>query len=465
MRTTTKTRGFAVVTTLALTLVACGTKTETTTAKPAATAAATATTVAASSAGATTAKAAPAAVKFDVGVTDKDITLGIITDETGTYAALGKGTVQGTNLFWDEQNAKGGVCGRQVKFIKRDAGYDVQKAVTAYNEIKGQVLALQQQMGSPMTTALLPQIDADKMMTSPISWASNLLASQYIVMAGSPYAVEMMNGVQFLIDKKGLKAGDKVGMIYANSEYGKNGFLGADIMAKSVGFTLMGEAVDSKAAEAPAQMQKLKDAGVKFILLTHSPKMTASVVPFAVANGMTDVLFMGSNPTWDPEYLKGPAKDALLSNYFVSQSASTFNDTQPGPTKVREAFLAKFPKDQAQNSVTFGYGQAMIFQQILAKACELGDLTRSGLATAFLSMKSIDTGGILAPIDYSNPGQPPSRQDIVAQPSLEEAGGLKQLTPLFAAKQATAFVLDKQAIPVPTTVAATTTVAPTTTTA
>ena len=45
-----------------------------------------------------------------------------------------------------------------------------------------------------MTTALLPQIDADKMMTSPVSWASNLLASKYIVTAGTPYSVEMIDG-------------------------------------------------------------------------------------------------------------------------------------------------------------------------------------------------------------------------------------------------------------------------------
>jgi ABC-type branched-subunit amino acid transport system substrate-binding protein len=447
-------RVVAVISVLVL-AAACGTESD-----PAAeTGSAGGTTVAGSGAAGNSAPASGGEVKAGPGVTDTEITLGIITDETGTYAALGKGTVQGTNLFWDEQNANGGVCGRQVKFIKRDAGYDVQKAVAAYNEIKDQVLALQQQLGSPMTTALLPQIDADKMMTSPVSWASNLLASKYIVMAGTPYAVEMINGIQYLIDEKGLKAGDKVGMIYANSEYGKNGFVGAQVMAEAKGFELIGEAVDSKAGEAPAQMTKFKEAGVKFILLTHSPKMTASVVPFAVSNGMEDVLFMGSNPTWDPEYLNGPAKDALVSNYFVVQSAATFNDTTPGPTKVREAFLAKFPDEQPQNSVTFGYGQAMIFHQILEKACENGDLTRDGLAEAFLSMTAIDTGGILSPIDYSTPGQAPSREDIVAQPNTEEPGGLKQLTPLFAAPEAMSFTLDEQAIPVPES-----SVAPTTTT-
>ena len=223
MTRTTSRAGFALLTTLAVGLAGCGT--EKTATAPAATttttttaAAASATTAAAgaattaaaeTTAAATTAAAAPKAdLKMGPGMTATEIKLGVITDETGTYAALGKGTVQGLNLFWDEQNAAGGVCGRKVTFVKRDAGYDVQKAVAACNEIKDSVLALQQQLGSPMTTALLPQIDADKMMTSPVSWASNLLASKYIVMAGTPYSVEMIDGIDFLMKEKGLKAGD-----------------------------------------------------------------------------------------------------------------------------------------------------------------------------------------------------------------------------------------------------------------
>jgi ABC-type branched-subunit amino acid transport system substrate-binding protein len=467
-RTTTR-ASFALLTTLAVGLAGCGTEKTATTpaattaaAASATTAAAGAATTAAAATTATTAAAAPKAdLKMGPGMTATEIKLGVITDETGTYAALGKGTVQGLNLFWDEQNAAGGVCGRKVTFVKRDAGYDVQKAVAAYNEIKDQVLALQQQLGSPMTTALLPQIDADKMMTSPVSWASNLLASKYIVMAGTPYSVEMIDGIDFLMREKGLKAGDKVGMIYANSEYGKNGLLGATIMAKARGFELLGEAVDSKAGEATAQMSKFKDAGVKAVLLTHSPKMTASVLPWAVANGL-NVPFLGSNPTWDPEFLKGPAKDALVSNFYVAQSASTFTDAGAGPTKVRELFTKKYPTVEPQNSVTFGYGQADIFFQIMKKACDLGDMSRDGLATAFTQMKAIDTGGILSPIDYSNPGQAPAREVIVASPDAGAKGGLKQLTPLFSAPEAKAFTLDKQAIPVATTAAAATTVAPTT---
>jgi ABC-type branched-subunit amino acid transport system substrate-binding protein len=61
---------------------------------------------------ATTASAGPKQVKTDTGVTDKEITLGVITDETGVFAALGKNAVQGTQLFWDQQNAAGVVCGR-----------------------------------------------------------------------------------------------------------------------------------------------------------------------------------------------------------------------------------------------------------------------------------------------------------------------------------------------------------------
>ena len=106
------------------------------------------------------------------GVTSSKITLGVLTDLTGAFAALGKSVTQGARLFWQDQNKKGGVCGRTVELLTKDHSYNVQNAVSLYTSMQPQVLAFQELLGSPMTAALLNSIASDTVITQPASWSS-----------------------------------------------------------------------------------------------------------------------------------------------------------------------------------------------------------------------------------------------------------------------------------------------------
>ena len=125
---------------------------------------------------------------------------------------------QGATLYWQDQNKKGGVCGRTVKLITKDHGYNVQNAVSLYTSMQPQVLAFQELLGSPMTAALLNSIASDTILTQPVSWSSKLLTNPYIVMSGATYDIEMLNGWDWLMKNKGLTAGSKIGHIYLEGE-------------------------------------------------------------------------------------------------------------------------------------------------------------------------------------------------------------------------------------------------------
>src|SRR5450756_2646823 len=57
---------------------------------------------------------AAGSVKTGRGVTADTITIAAITDLTGIFAALGKNITQANQMYWDQKNAAGGVCGRKV---------------------------------------------------------------------------------------------------------------------------------------------------------------------------------------------------------------------------------------------------------------------------------------------------------------------------------------------------------------
>jgi ABC-type branched-subunit amino acid transport system substrate-binding protein len=374
----------------------------------------------------------PAGIPVGPGVTSAKITLGVLTDLTGAFAALGKTVTQGAQLYWKDQNAKGGVCGRTVELTVKDHGYNVQNAVALYTSMQPQVLAFQELLGSPMTAALLNSIASDTILTQPVSWSSKLLTNPYIVMSGSTYDLEMINGLDWLTRNKGLKTGDKVGHIYLEGEYGEDALLGTTTYAKANGLTVVPQKVQPTDKDMTAQVQAIKAAGAKYIMLTGTPTQAASAVSIAEAQGF-DATFVGSNPTFVPSLLSGPAKTALQKRFFVVASSSPFAGDAPGAKTVRDEYVAANPNDTPNAGVDYGYGQAEIMYQILNAACNGGSLERSALLKAFQKLTSVDTQGLIAPLDYSKPGQPPARQAYVAQPDSAVQGGLKVVAPLFAA--------------------------------
>src|SRR5947208_9099292 len=102
-------------------------------------------------------------VKGGPGITAKTITLGVLTDLSGIFAPFGQPGTQAHQLYWKEQNARGGVCNRTVKLIIKDHGYDPQQAVTQYRDLGPKVAAMQDLLGSPIPAALLPTLKRDRM--------------------------------------------------------------------------------------------------------------------------------------------------------------------------------------------------------------------------------------------------------------------------------------------------------------
>ena len=370
------------------------------------------------------------AVKAGPGVTGKTITLGVLTDLSGVFAPLGKPTMQANQLFWKEKNAQGGVCGRQVKLIVKDHGYDPQKAVVQYRELSGQVAGLNELLGSPITAALLPSLKSDQMLSLLAAWPSSLLPNDNIIITGTTYDLEMINGLDYLLQQGKIKKGDKIGHLYFEGEYGENGLKGAKYFAKQNGMTVVEQKIKATDEDMSGQVAAFKRAGVKAIGFTTAPTQLASVAGIAAAQGL-DVPLVGNNPTFDPALLKTAAAKALEANAYIIGSISPYNLDKPAVQKVASDYNEAYPKEVPKASAPFGYMQSRLMYEILNQACKNKDLTRAGLVKAAHQLKGVDTGGLTAaPLDYTTVGQPSERAVYIAQPR-NVPGGLKALPQTF----------------------------------
>ncbi|MFD5713685.1 ABC transporter substrate-binding protein [Streptomyces pharetrae] len=361
-------------------------------------------------------------VRTGPGVTDDRIRLGALTDLTGPYATLGKSIVQAQQMWADETNAAGGICGRKVEIVVEDHGYDVQKAVTAYADLSTDVVALPQVIGSPVVAALIDDIERDQLLTFPQAWAASLLGKDPVQVLGTTYDVDMIAAVDFLTRTKGLKKGDTIGHVYFEGDYGANALEGSTWAAERAGLKIVDQKIKATDTDLSAQVSALREAGVKAVLISAGPAQTASLAGVAASRGL-QVPIVSSAPGFAPQLMKTPAAKALEAMLHVVSAAPAVSSDLPGVKKMVASYEKKFPGSPVDSGVLSGYNAAQLLGADLKKACEAGSLTREDVVKTHRSQKNADTG-LGTPQNFSDVNRPASVSTYVLKPDAKAVGGI-----------------------------------------
>jgi ABC-type branched-subunit amino acid transport system substrate-binding protein len=368
------------------------------------------------------------AVKTGPGATADTITLGYLPDLSGVFAPNGKAMMEGANLYWDAKNKAGGICGRQVKLSVQDTGYDPQKAVAAYQQMASNVFGLGLVLGSPFVNALLPNVKNDSMFLNFAGWTSDILPTENVAIAGTTYDIEAINAVDFLMKEKGIKAGDTIGHLYFEGDYGENALKGSKFAASKHNLKIVEQKITPADQDMTGQVAAFKKAGVKAILFSAAPPQAASLAGVAAAQKL-DVPIVANGPGWTPQLLTTPAAKALEANYYVVSSMAPLDVQSEGVQKFMSDYKAAYPKGTpSSNGSLYAYAGAQIADAALTKACANKDLTRKGVLDALHSLTALDTGGTIAgTLDFSDPAQPPGKLVYIAKVSKDAPGGLSSL--------------------------------------
>jgi len=363
-------------------------------------------------------------VKAGPGVTAKTITVGELTDLSGVFAPLASAFTQAQTLYWKERNAAGGVCGRQVKLVIKDAGYDVQKAVSLYRDTEPDVAAFSQVVGSPIIAALLPTLKRDDMLTLAAAWPPSLLDAENVGIIGATYDIEAINGIEWLMKNKGLKKGDTIGDLYFEGDFGEGGLVGVKYAAEKFGLKVEEQKIKATDEDMSGAAAAFKRAGVKAIWATTAPGQLASLAGVSKSSGLN--VPIGTNgPVFAPQLLKTPAGPTLAENVTVFAGGAPFASEAPAVKKAGAAYEKAYPKGVPQQSVTVGYAEAKVMDEVLKKACENKDLTRAGIVKAFRQLSEVDTEGLVAgTLDFSQVGQSSSKTVFALDVDDKAKGGL-----------------------------------------
>lgn len=402
------------------------------------------TTTSAPSDGATTTGAAATTtsevmIETGPGVTDDTITLGILTDLTGIFAAPGNQHVATANLYWDGVNAAGGVCGRQVELEVQDHGYDPQRAVAAYQAMEPDILALHQLLGSPVQAAVLPEAEADGVVMGIVGWSSSFLKSEAVVTTGATYDIQFIDGLQYLLDEGLIADGDTIGHVYFGGDLGENGLLGSKYFAEQHGMTIEEATIDPTVTDLTAQVTGFQNAGATAILIGAAPPQLTAVVNAQVALGY-EVPILGQVPPFVPPLLGNPdLAPVLVDRFYMATPIAPFgNDTPEGQELAAQADY--FEDVGIAIDIPFAWALATMWHQALEAACQQGDLTRAGFTAALHSLDGVETG-VTPPLSYKV-GGPSGTEVYIARPNPDVPGGLE-----IVAENVTSPLIDTYELP------------------
>jgi ABC-type branched-subunit amino acid transport system substrate-binding protein len=358
-------------------------------------------------------KAPPDVPGFD----GSTIKLGVITPESGLASVVGKPLTDGTRVYWDAKNAKGGVAGKyKVDLEIEDSQYQVETALQAYDKIKGDVVGFQQILGTQITKSILPRLKHEQLTAAPATLDSTWVREKNLVPIGAPYQVEAANGIDYYL-KNGGK-GKKICALAQDDEYGAAGLDGLSEASKQLRFKVAKTVRFATTSDVSAQVGELADANCDAVLLVSLPNDTASIVTKMIGRNFSPQI-IGLLPSW----LSGFENDANNGSFFAQHfllvvEGPAWGDTSvPGMKKLIDDQQQYAPDQKPDHYFGSGYVEAWAIDQVLEQAVKNGDLSRGGIQRALKQVGTLRFDGLASDYKYgsSTKDRSPPRASTIAK--------------------------------------------------
>lgn len=360
----------------------------------------------------------PDAVNEDNGC----IYLGILSDLTvGPFAALGTVILEGQEDFWNRVNEDGGIGGYDVNVSEytRDNEYNPQVQAQMYDEIEPDILALHQTLGTPMTEAILPDMDADNMVALPATWWSGWNFEDtdlgLVLESGASYCMAAISGLDWSHENEGDIG--TVQVVGYPGDYGGDTAAGTEAWAEANGAEFLGFVETGPNAQVGSQdaaVGQVLEAGADRVVIGTGPAEAAEIVGGAVSQGF-EGRFLGEVPTWNSALMESPAGPALEAAFTLVGPWEDFGGDSDAHAAMQEAVgEGNLPTN---DGYTFGWIWSYPMLSLLEAAADNGTLTRQGLRDTVDGL-TVDYEGALPERTFGPEGEP-VRSVVLSQPDTE----------------------------------------------
>jgi branched-chain amino acid transport system substrate-binding protein len=326
----------------------------------------------------------------DQGISDTEILVGMHTDLSGPASMIGKQSVDGANMRFDEFNSKGGAYGRLIKFIVEDHQYTVPRAVQAANKLlrRDKVAMMLGSLGTPMNNAVLTdQLKLNVPNLFPLTAARSMYEPFHKLKftSGSTYYDQIRTGIKYLVENNNRQ---NVCVLYEDTDFGQEIVDATEDQLEEMGMNLV-ERASAKPTDTDftAQIKKLKNANCDLVAMGTIVRTT--ILPFIKSKEInwTDVDFVTTSASYYTVVAEQP-NGVMNGLYCLNSLVFPYYDTA---NKVEKDWWDKFKSIYGYDPNTgalYGY----IFADILIEAVKRAgkELTVDNFVSSMESIKDFE---------------------------------------------------------------------------
>jgi len=326
-----------------------------------------------------------------VGFDDNEIRIGQWGPQTGPAAPWGS-VARGSKLLFDIVNEEGGIHGRKIKYFIRDDMYNPAQTAAVVKELveRQGIFAFVGGVGSATGMAVKDYLAANK-----IPWIGPAAADKDFVFPVDPYLFALYplykdEGsilTKYIVDKLKMK---KIGILYQNDAYGKDGLEGVKDRLATYKMSLVAEIpVEPTEKDLASQILRLKNSEAEAVVLFVNPTIAVITLKTSATVGFKPQ-WVSSNTLSDyPLMFK--ISGGLWEGVITGAFGEIPDSTHPLMVKYREAAKRLTPQER------WGifYSAGIVFADPIVEALkQVGrNLSTEAVVKALNSIKDYQTIG------------------------------------------------------------------------
>jgi len=344
------------------------------------------------------------------GVTATSVTFGTHQPLTGPAAPGYSEIAPASQAYFDYVNAHGGVFGRKIHLIIKDDGYNPTNTVNVVHQLvlQNNVFGIFEGLGTPTHTKVVGFLNSSRIPDLFVSsgcpcWDDG--STQPETFGWLPnYTIEGKILGQYI---KQHFAGEKVGVIYQDDDFGQGGLAGLkdELPASQI---VSAQPYESGTSTLAPQVTALKTSDAKVVVEFTVPIYTAIARLTAFTLGYSPQLVVssvGSDPSTVARLLKVISKgkasgtallDGVITDGYLPSVGDASNPWIALFKKIHAEYDASAPFD---GNVEYGMASAYTLVQALEAAGK--NLTRQDIVSAIDNDGAKWTGPGLVPFRYT----------------------------------------------------------------
>lgn len=337
------------------------------------------------------------------------IRIGQISNRTGDTSDIGIPLANGVRDAWSWINEQGGVRGRPIRLIEREAGYNVPRTISYFRELTTDYsVPLIHGFGTPDSEAVMDLATRAGVIYMPTSYDERFVnpdMAPYFFITNTDYSTAARGAVRYVAEQNGQLA-----LARNPGGFGMAPIPAIKDEAAQIGVPIVSEQdMSYTPTSAVQQALSFQNSGATHIWMGNT-NTAMSVLARDLRRQESNAVIIGNIYAGDENFIRSAGNDA--EGHLSLYGSVAYGDTT---APAMDAIMAANYNNPDTHYIR-GWAQALIVAEVIGLAIDEGlELTGENLREKFYELENFSPGGLIPAVSYSPESHRPNSNTEIYQ--------------------------------------------------